>query len=157
MPYVCVKNLLTSLCNTAEILVDSSPMPTSKKSLAERSKTPICIRFRAKDLETIRYAAARSNEPVTLFVREAVLLRIERKEQGLDVPILRYDERVGYGKPFSVRFQLDDFRRVAKAAAEEDRSVPSWARAVAVEFANRRKTSCSERPAHPTQRAAVGE
>jgi hypothetical protein len=138
-------------CDTAEILVDSFlKMPIKRKPLAERSLTPLCIRFRAKDLEAIRFAAARSAEAVTVWVREIILMHVTRVESGMESPPLKF-EMDGLGKPFSIRFRPADYKRVARCAAREDRSSTAWARAIVVEYASRPRVTKEQRL------AAVGE
>jgi hypothetical protein len=114
------------------------------KTLAERSLLPLCIRFRAEDLESIRLAAAYVGEAATVWVREIILMRVRRKEEGLKDPPLKY-EMEGLGRPFSIRFRPSDFKKVAQCAAREDRSATVWARAVVVEYASRPRLTRQER------------
>lgn len=110
-----------------------------KKTVAERALTPLSLRFREEDLEAIRMAAAKNDEGMTIFVRNAILLRVARLENGLEVPVLRFEADGKLGQPMSVRFRPADFKKVSRAAAFDDRNPTQWARAVAVEFAMRKR------------------
>jgi hypothetical protein len=131
-----------------------APPTRATLPLTERSLLPLCIRFRDEDLEVIRVAAARNNEAVTVFIREAALVRVVRQANGLEVPPLKYEVDGNLGKPYSIRFRPADFKQVSRCAAAEDRSATAWVRAVAIEFARRPQLTRRQRE----ERAiAVGE
>ena len=123
----------------------------NRSSTASRSKArgPFCLRFKAKDLENIRLAAAKQGEIVTTYIREAAMSRVVAMEAGVRVPKLRF-ELFGHddpvGEQVSVRFPPDIFQRIVRQAAEEGQLPSSWIRSVAIEFANRiaRKTAVGE-------------
>jgi hypothetical protein len=119
----------------------SPTSPRRKKTITERALTPLSLRFREEDLDAIRAAAAKNDEGMTIFVRNAILLRVERLDAQLAVPALRFEADGKLGQPMSVRFRPADFKRVARWAANDDRTATAWARAVAVEFALRKRAA----------------
>jgi hypothetical protein len=107
---------------------------------------PICIRFPRRDLQTVRAAAAKEGEIVTVWIREAVLLRLAMTEEGIPTPTLRFETSKGDGEPASLRLRPADYRRVRRAAMQDQQHLGSWIRAVAVARANQ-VTASPERAA----------
>jgi hypothetical protein len=131
----------------------------STPRVVNRNKTPLSVRFTEKDLAGLRQTAARRGEIATVFVREAVLLRVEAMEGGIQVPKLNFEVAgvmgVKNGEPavsetISVRFRPSDFRRVAHQAAVEGQPPGPWVRAIVVEYIARQKLA-------PMRQVAVGE
>jgi hypothetical protein len=109
-----------------------------KPASKEKPLHPICIRFRRKDLSAVRAAAAKSGEIFTVWIREAVLLRLNMIDQSLDLSTLRFETAGGYGEPVSVRFRSGaEYRRAARAATQAQQHLASWIRAVAIDQAKR--------------------
>lgn len=121
-----------------------------KKTVTERSLTPLCIRFRPQDLEAVRIAAAKQMTGGTIFIREAVMMRVVAIEEELDLPKLTFASDGTLSEPISVRFRPSDYRRAARAATREGVPLSLWARAISIEYVQRLQTP------KPRQ-AAVGE
>jgi uncharacterized protein (DUF1778 family) len=110
---------------------------TKKPSDKQTVLFPVCVRFKRKDARLIRAAAAREGEIVTVWIREAVLMRIDLLEDGAAPTPLRFETAGGEGDPMSVRFRADQLRRVTRAASRDQQHLSSWVRAVAVDRAAR--------------------
>jgi len=95
------------------------------------------VRFKRKDARVIRAAAAKEGEIVTVWIREAVLLRVSLLEEGVEVGPLRFETAGGDGDPMSIRFRPYDIRRVTRAASRDQQHLTSWIRAIAVERATK--------------------
>lgn len=108
-----------------------------KAASKEKPLHPICIRFRRKDLSTVRAAAAKNGEIFTVWIREAVLLRLSQLEQAMATSPLRFETAGGDGEPVSVRFRSTEYRRVTRAATQDQQHLSSWVRAVAIDQARR--------------------
>lgn len=121
-------------CDTDEAQLGS---PLVNKTTA---RSPLCIRFRPKDLEQIRLVAARQGEVLTSWIREVVVVRVTALENGLDVPRLKFHlagHKDPVGEAVSIRFPPALYRRIVKCAAEEGQLPSGWIRATVVEYASR--------------------
>jgi len=150
----CVK----PVCNTAVCgVISQLEMPKTKKSVTERSLTPLCIRFRPQDLEAVRTAAAKSMEAATVFLREVIMLRAVASEDELELPKLKYEKTGTLSEPISIRFRPAEYRRAARAATREGVPFSLWARAVALEYVMRPKAPSIRERGKQERDAAVGE
>lgn len=129
-------------------------MTKKNMTVTKRSLYPLCIRFRAQDLEAVRVAAARQSEAATVWIRGIVMLRVVAIEEELDVPQLKFEKTGTLTEPISVRFRPAEYRRAARAATQEGCPLSLWARATVLEYVQRGKApSVRERD----RAAAVGE
>jgi len=106
----------------------------------DRQKTPLCIRFRPKDLQELRLAAFRRQEALTVCIREWVLNRVVAMEEGLDVSRLTFSDASEKGRGrtelLAVRFSPKDYARIEKQAVRENQAPSPWVRAIALEYAH---------------------
>ena len=134
------------VCNTREHGVAFCVMTRRERVLtkAERSLTPLAVRFLPKDLEAFRALAYEQGEVVTVLLREVTLLRVTAIEKSLDRGRL-FLRPVGeaLSAVISVRFRPADHRRVARAAAKEKMPMGLWVRAVALEYLLRHTASAA--------------
>jgi hypothetical protein len=114
-------------------------MPTKQKSVSERSLTPLCLRFRAQDLEAVRAVAAKSAEACTVFLREVIMTRVVAIESELDVPKLTYGKNGVVSESISIRFRPAEYKRAARVAARDGVPFSLWGRAVVLEYVQRPK------------------
>lgn len=79
--------------------------------------------------------AAREDEIVTVWIREAVLMRISLIDEKKAESPTQFETAGGEGEPISVRFRPQDLRRVVRAAksAPAFQGLSSWIRAVVIE------------------------
>jgi len=104
----------------------------------DRNKTPLCVRFRPEDLDTIRLAASRRREAATVLIREWVMMRVVAIERGLKVSKIDFAAPGdGVGDPISVRFRQTDYDRLLAQAVVEGCGPSQWVRAVAIDSAQR--------------------
>jgi len=131
-------------------------MRTAKKTVTEQSLMPLCLRFRAQDLEAVRAAAAKNAEACTVFIREVVMTRVVAIESEIDVPKLMYGKNGVVSESISIRFRPAEYKRAARVAARDGVPFSLWGRAVVLEYVQRPKVP-SIRNGRQERDAAVGE
>jgi len=99
--------------------------------------SPLCIRFRARDLSLVRQAAATEGELATVWIRETGLL-LARSRAGLK----RKSASAGPGLSeatkgacIAIRMSEADYEVIHRAAQRDGAHVGSWLRVVSVQRA----------------------
>lgn len=132
-------------------------MKMPKKSVTERSLTPLCLRFRAQDLEAVRAVAAKASEAATVMLREIIMTRVVAIESEIDVPKLTYGKNGVVSESISVRFRPAEYKRAARVAARDGVPFSLWGRAVVLEYVQRSKVPTIRGNGRQERDAAVGE
>jgi hypothetical protein len=117
---------------------------------------PMGVRFRHRDYEALRVAAAKDGEPITVYLRELVMTRVVLVEKGLDRPKLLAPDMRADGEPTEVatlRFSPAATKRLEECAAIEGLASSSWVRSVALTFLAERARKAA---APMARRAAAG-